>query len=229
MNILLIEDEPDIAELIAYNLQQADYEVTICHNGRQGLSRARLQQDDLIILDLMLPDLGGLEICKVLKADTVLRTTPILMLTAKGDEIDRIVGFEVGADDYLTKPFSPRELVLRVNALLRRTGKGDSAKCADVFSFGTLEVDFEKVKVTVAGAPVRLTALELKLLQFLFQSQGRVLSRDILLDRVWGYEAALTTRTVDVHIKRLRKKLGEAGAYIETVRGLGYRFTESSN
>ena len=227
--MLLIEDDRDIAELVEYNLQQEKFEVEHWANGRDGLEAVRRQPPDLVLLDLMLPDIGGLDICKALKADAATRGIPILMLTAKGEEVDRIVGFEVGADDYLTKPFSTRELVLRVKAILKRMQQDGAVAPAKLFHFGELSVDVDRFKVVVAGAAVKLTALEFKLLQYLYETKGRVASRDALLDHVWGYEAALTTRTVDAHIKRLREKLGSAGAYIETVRGLGYRFCEETD
>lgn len=227
MKILLIEDDKDIAELVSYNLSQEKMGCEVCRGGSEGLSKARRILPDLIILDLMLPDIGGLEICRILKSEAKTKAIPILMLTAKGEEVDRIVGFEVGADDYLTKPFSPRELVLRVKAILKRSREtGTEAKKAPL-SFGILYLDPEKFQVKVGKEEKRLTAIEFKLLQHLLTGKGRVSTRDYLLDAVWGYEAALTTRTVDTHIKRLREKLGKAGDYIETIRGVGYRFREN--
>ena len=227
MKILIIEDDKDIAELLEYNLKQEKFACEIVANGAAGLSKARRALPDLIILDLMLPDMGGLEICRALKADVKTKAIPVLMLTAKGEEVDRIVGFEVGADDYLTKPFSPREVILRIRAILRRLKDKKWEENAQAFQYGTLTVDAAKFEVTVAKKPVRLTAIEFKLLQYLLTTKGRVATRDHLLDQVWGYEAALTTRTVDTHIKRLREKLGKAGDYIETIRGIGYRLTEN--
>lgn len=228
MKILIIEDDRDIAGLIDYNLRQEKLSAEICANGKTGLAQARRALPDLIILDLMLPDLGGLEICKTLKADpdSKIREIPILMLTAKGEEVDRVVGFEVGADDYLTKPFSPRELILRVKAILRRLK--DRKENIMPQSFGLLHIDPSRFQVKVGKEEVRLTALEFKLLQHLLANKGRIATRDNLLDQVWGYAAAVTTRTVDTHIKRLREKLGEAGDYIETIRGVGYRFKEKA-
>lgn len=228
MKILIIEDDRDISELVEYNLKQEKFSTKVCTSGSVGLSEARRMMPDLIILDLMLPDMGGLDVCKSLKLDTKTRPIPVLMLTAKSEEIDRIIGFEVGAEDYLTKPFSPRELILRIKAILRRTKEVSGSKDKDPFSFGLLQVDPEKFEVKVGKHEVHLTALEFKLLQYLFLNKGRVATRDMLLDRVWGYEAALTTRTVDTHIKRLREKLEAAGNYIETIRGVGYRFKEKS-
>jgi two-component system phosphate regulon response regulator PhoB len=229
MKILIIEDDRDISELVEYNLKQEKYTAKVCTSGSVGLSEARRMMPDLIILDLMLPDMGGLDVCKSLKLDAKTRPIPVLMLTAKSEEIDRIIGFEVGAEDYLTKPFSPRELVLRVKAILRRIKEKPTGENLKSFAFGKLQVDPEKFEVKVGKNTVNLTALEFKLLQYMFLNKGRVATRDMLLDRVWGYEAALTTRTVDTHIKRLREKLGEAGDYIETIRGIGYRFKEQTD
>lgn len=225
MKVLSIEDDRDIAELVEYNLRQEKISVETSGNGFEGLKGARKTIPDLVILDLMLPDMDGLEICRTLKSDPKTKNIPILMLTAKGSEVDRIVGFEVGADDYLTKPFSPRELVLRVKAILKRSAERIEKDSA--YSFGLLHLDSDKFQVTVGKKEVKLTAIEFKLLQYLMTTQGRVATRDKLLDQVWGYEAALTTRTVDTHIKRLRAKLKTAGPYIETYRGIGYRFRES--
>lgn len=226
VKILIIEDDHDIAELVEYNLRQEKYSVEVCRNGAEGLNKARRLLPDLILLDLMLPDMNGLEICRSLKSDPKTKGIPVLMLTAKGEEMDRVVGFEVGADDYLTKPFSPRELVLRVRAILKRLKEREFLEKAEPLSFGLLSVDPARFQVKVGKEDVRLTAIEFKLLQFLLGNKGRVATRDMLLDRVWGYDAALTTRTVDTHIKRLREKLGRAGDYIETIRGIGYRFKE---
>ena len=226
MKILVIEDDKDIAELVEFNLKAENFDVDVCHNGQKGLERAQKITPDLLVLDLMLPDLPGLEICKILRKDPKTQSLPILMLTAKGEEVDRIVGFELGADDYLTKPFSTRELVLRIKAILGRSQKGAFKNQAPILSFGVLSLDTEKYEVKVKDQPIKLTALEFKLLKYLFEAKGRVATRDILLDRVWGYDSDLNTRTVDTHIKRLREKLGEAGDYIETLRGLGYRFID---
>jgi two-component system phosphate regulon response regulator PhoB len=224
--ILVIEDDKDIAELVEFNLKAENFRVEVCHNGREGLQRAQKGPPDLILLDLMLPDLNGLEICKELKRDNRTKHVPIMMVTAKGAEVDRVVGFELGADDYLTKPFSTRELALRVKAILRRVqGKGQEPP--GEVAFGILSLDPAKYEVKVKGQATKLTALEFKLLKYLFDMKGRVATRDMLLDRVWGYDSELNTRTVDTHIKRLREKLGEAGKYIETLRGLGYRFVDT--
>lgn len=226
MKILIIEDDKDIAELIEYNLTQEKIGCEVVRNGADGLQKARRLLPAIIILDLMLPDMGGIEICKILKNDSKTKNIPIIIVTAKGEEMDRVVGLEVGADDYLTKPFSPRELMLRIKALLRRIKSDVWNDDASVQSFGILSVDPQRYQVKVGKEEVRLTALEFKLLRYLMGNKGRVATRDVLLDCVWGYDAALTTRTVDTHIKRLRETLGKAGDYIETIRGIGYRFKE---
>lgn len=223
--ILIIEDEKDLAQLISYNLEQEGFRTKIESNGAEGYARAVREKPDFIVLDLMLPKMSGLEVCRSLRAHPQGKAIPVLMLTAKGEEIDRVVGFEMGADDYMVKPFSPRELVLRVKAILKRSKEPETA-VAERLRSGSLEIDPEKHRVWVAGKEVGLTATEFKLLEFLLRSRGRVLSRDVLLDKVWGYDVAVTTRTVDTHVKRLREKLGGAGDTIETVRGVGYRFKE---
>jgi DNA-binding response OmpR family regulator len=223
--ILVIEDDRDIAELMEFNLRAENFRVEVSHNGREGLQKAQKGLPDLILLDLMLPDLNGLEICKELKRGNRTKHIPIIMVTAKGAEVDRVVGFELGADDYIAKPFSTRELILRVRAILRRTQGKDQERQGEI-AFGILSLDPSKYEVKVKGQITKLTALEFKLLKYLLDMKGRVATRDMLLDRVWGYDSELNTRTVDTHIKRLREKLGEAGKYIETFRGLGYRFVE---
>lgn len=226
MKILIIEDDKDIANLAAYNFKQEKWECETVENGFKGLQQARKVPPDLIILDLMLPDVGGLEVCRALKADEKTKRIPIIMLTAKGEEIDRVVGFEMGADDYITKPFSPRELVLRVKAILNRLRNTSRTADEKPVVFGLLSLDPVRHQVAVAQKEIMLTATEFKLLHYFLKNKGRVATRDILLDQVWGYEAALTTRTVDAHIKRLREKMGKAGDYIETIHGTGYRFRE---
>ncbi len=223
--VLVIEDELDLQKVLGYNLKQAGHEVLTALRGRDGLQIARDRNPELVILDLMLPDLPGTEVCKTIKRDPKTKGIPILMLTAKGEEVDRVVGFELGADDYVVKPFSVRELLLRIEAILRRT-QGESA-APQSFEFGWLRVDCDAHRVWVAEREVELTALEFKLLVTLYDRRNRVQNRTVLLDDVWGIEAAITTRTVDTHVKRLREKLGRAGEYIETVRGVGYRFAES--
>ncbi len=226
MKILIVEDERDIAELIEYNLKLEKYVTEIVTNGTQAVNRALRTQPDLVILDLMLPGMDGLEVCRLLKADSRTKSIPVLMLTAKGSEVDRIVGFEVGAEDYLTKPFSPRELALRVKAIMRRIKTTESTEEKPTLTFATIKIDPSRFQVMIGKEEVKLTAIEFKLLHYLMTTKGRVASRDTLLDHVWGYDSMLTTRTVDTHVKRLRSKLGRSGKYLETIRGVGYRFKE---
>jgi len=223
--ILIIEDEKDLQELLAYNLRQAGHTPIIAGSGREGLAVIPDHRPDLVLLDLMLPDISGVEICRKLKSDPATRDLPIVMVTAKGDEVDRVVGFELGADDYVVKPYSLRELLLRVDAVLRRTSPTPAATARGALVFGKLRVDRDAHRVWVDDNEVTLTALELRLLSTLLERRGRVQSRPALLDDVWGMSGDITTRTVDTHVKRLREKLGGAGPYIETVRGVGYRFT----
>jgi two-component system phosphate regulon response regulator PhoB len=223
--ILVIEDERDLQKVLEFNLRQAGHEILTASGGREGLQLARDRSPDLVLLDLMLPDLSGTEVCKALRKDPKTHGLAILMLTAKGEEIDRIVGFELGADDYVVKPFSVRELLLRIDAILRR-GKGEQIGLLPI-QFGRLRVDREAHRVWVDDREVELTAIEFKLLVTLHDRRNRVQSRTALLDDVWGISAPVTTRTVDTHVKRLREKLGPAGDYIETVRGVGYRFADS--
>jgi len=223
--ILIIEDEQDVVDLLTLHLRKAGFALSTATDGAAGLRKAREESPALIILDLLLPKMPGLEICKVLKTDLATRQIPILMLTAKAEEIDRIVGLEFGADDYVTKPFSPRELVLRINAILRRA-KGEVVE-EKKLSIGPITLDQSRHQVTVSDRPIRLTSVEFKLLSMLMRRQGRVQARDRLLNEVWGYESVIDTRTVDTHIRRLCKKLGKASIAIETVRGFGYRIRES--
>jgi len=221
--ILLVDDEADIVELLEYNLRQAGYTVVTARDGASALAEIRRQRPDIILLDLMLPDIAGTEICRRLRRDASTATIPVIMITARGEEIDRVVGFEIGADDYIVKPFSPRELVLRIGAVLRRTSAPEKQTPGERFRIGTLEVDVPQHRVTVDEEEIALTALEFKLLYDLVSRPGRVQTRDSLLERVWGYAPGVETRTVDTHVKRLREKLGSARDYIETVRGVGYR------
>jgi len=224
--ILIVDDEPDILELLEYNLRQAGYSVVTANDGASALSSVRDQHPDLILLDLMLPDVSGTEVCKQLRKDPATELIPIMMITARSEEIDRVVGFEIGADDYITKPFSPRELVLRVQAVLRRTGSRTEPGDSEKLVIGALEINIPRHEVRVAGEHIGLTALEFKLLLDLATRRGRVQSRDALLERVWGYAPGIETRTVDTHVKRLREKLSEARDCIETIRGVGYRMRE---
>jgi two-component system phosphate regulon response regulator PhoB len=219
--ILVIEDERDLVELISFNLEKEGYRVITATEGSTGLETARNSLPDLILLDLMLPGINGTEICKILKKNQKTSRIPIIMLTAKGEEIDRVVGFEVGADDYVVKPFSNRELMLRIKAVLRR---GDLDKPAEkIIRVGQLCIDTSRHRVTCGDEEIVLTTTEFKLLISLAERLGRVQSRDILLKNVWGYNYIGDTRTVDTHITRLRTKLGEAGDFIKTVRGFGYK------
>ena len=219
--ILVVDDEPDIVELVRYNLTQAGYRVVSASDGRQALEMARRERPDLIVLDLMLPVMPGSEVARSLKQDEKTRGIPILMLTARGEEVDRVVGFELGADDYVTKPFSPRELVLRVQAILKR---GAQPAADERIVREPLVIDVGAHTVRLKGKEITLTAIEFKLLHRLARRPGRVFSRDQLLSEVWGYSREVETRTVDTHMKRLRAKLGPVSDWIQTVRGVGYRF-----
>jgi len=222
--ILVVDDEPDAVELIEFNLKAAGYDVTTAADGEGALAKARSVLPNLIVLDLMLPEVDGLEVCKILRRDPKTSGIPIVMLTAKAAEIDRILGLELGADDYVTKPFSPRELVLRVKRLLRTGGGEEGSK--DRIHVKDLTIDVPAHRVEVKGKVVDLTATEFKLLTVLAQRRGRVQSRDQLLQDVWEYDSVIDTRTVDTHMRRLREKLGSAAHYLDTVRGVGYRFLE---
>jgi two-component system phosphate regulon response regulator PhoB len=225
--ILVIEDEEDLQRVLDYNLRQAGHEVLGVKRGDEGLRLAREAKPDLVLLDLMLPDISGTEICKALKDTSGTRSIPVIMLTARGEEIDRVVGFELGADDYVVKPFSVRELLLRIQAILRR-GKNDAPGDEQaMIEFGRLRIDREAHRIWVDEQEVELTALEFKLLLMLYDRRNRVQTRSALLDDVWGIQADITTRTVDTHVKRLREKLEAARDYVETVRGVGYRFVGS--
>lgn len=222
--VLVVEDEKDVVDLLNLNLRKAGgFVVSSASDGAAGLAKARDEKPDFIILDLMLPKMSGLEVCKILKTDAATRQIPVLMLTAKAEEIDRIVGLELGADDYVVKPFSPREVILRIKAILRR---GDGKEAEERLTAGAITIDPARHQVSVNGRPVSLTSLEFKLLRTLMQRRGRVQQRDRLLNEVWGYESVIDTRTVDTHVRRLREKLGKAGDIVETVRGFGYRLRE---
>src|SRR5882724_11913996 len=222
--ILIIEDESDVADLLALSLRKAGFNTSAAADGASGLQKARDNRPDFIILDLMLPKMSGLDVCRILKGDAATSHIPILMLTAKAEEIDRIVGLEFGADDYVTKPFSPREVVLRIGAIMRRA---DTKEEEEHLAVGSILIDAARHEVSVNGKRVNLTSLEFKLLRTLMQRRGRVQPRDRLLNDVWGYESVIDTRTVDTHVRRLRKKLGKAADVIESVRGFGYRLRES--
>lgn len=222
--ILVVDDEPDVLQLVDYNLAGAGYEVVTSCDGVDALKKARAMTPNLIILDLMIPELHGLEVCKLLRRDQNTASIPIIMLTAKAAEMDRVLGLELGADDYVTKPFSPRELVLRVRRLLR--GGATSADQGERIQVGDLLVDIVRHQTLVNGKAVELTATEFKLLTTLAQRRGRVQTREKLLQEVWGYDNVIDTRTVDTHMRRLREKLGVAARHLDTVRGVGYRFVE---
>jgi two-component system phosphate regulon response regulator PhoB len=222
--VLIIEDEPDLARVLEYNLDLAGFAVQVASRAGEGTRMALAQPPDLVLLDLMLPDSPGTEVCRALKSHPSTRHVPVVMVTAKGDEIDRVVGFELGADDYVVKPFSVRELVLRVRAVLRRGEPEAPAAGGSRVTFGRLQIARAAHQVYVDGDEVTLTALEFRLLDTLYERRNRVQSRDTLLADVWGLTLHVETRTVDTHIKRLREKLGPAGDYIVTVRGVGYRF-----
>ena len=223
--MLVVEDDRDIAELVAHYLQRAGYRTEVLNSGSEVLPHVRRQAPDLVLLDLMLPGLNGLEICRAMRSEPTLAAIPIIMLTAKSEEADRIVGLELGGDDYVTKPFSPKELVARVGAVLRRAGRSRSGQRR--LRFGDVLIDAEQHVVTVDGAEVRLTAKEYLLLKYLVEHPGRVLSRDLLLSDVWGYRYTGGTRTVDVHIRRLREKVPVLRDAIVTIKQFGYKLLES--
>jgi two-component system phosphate regulon response regulator PhoB len=222
--ILVVDDEPEAVELIEFNLKQAGFDVVTAADGAEALKKARASPPSLILLDLMLPEVDGLEVCKILRRDPATARIPIVMVTAKAAEIDRVLGLELGADDYITKPFSPRELVLRIKKILQRSGSPEPE--SDKFKIGGLLIDSARHLVSWRGKRIDLTATEFKLLVLLAQRRGRVQSREHLLRDVWEYNSLVDTRTVDTHMRRLREKLGPAAEYLDTVRGVGYRFSE---
>jgi len=219
--IFIVEDEPDIRETLAYNLSQEGFKVEEFSDAESCLEKINKKAPDLLILDLMLPGMSGLDLCKEIRANKSLSNLAIIMLTAKGEEIDRIIGFELGADDYVTKPFSVRELILRVKVILKK--QTESLEHIEEVEFGVIKINLDAHEVSINDDEINLTALEFKLLKHLVQRRGRVQTRDQLLGDVWGYSSEVTTRTVDTHIKRLREKLGSVGDYIQTIRGVGYR------
>jgi len=222
--ILIVEDDKHISKLVKFNLEKANYECAVTATGEKALEALDDRPVELIILDIMLPGMDGFGICRAIKEKEKLKNIPIIMLTAKGEEVDRIVGLELGADDYIVKPFSPRELVLRVKAILKR-GKVEEAK-KDILAAGDIIVDIPKHKVTVKEKPIDLTQMEFKLLVTLMERRSRVQTRERLLSDVWDMGTGVDTRTIDTHVKRLREKLGKSGSLIETIRGLGYKFKE---
>jgi two-component system phosphate regulon response regulator PhoB len=222
--VLIVEDEKDLAELLQFNLRQAGFETISARDGEEALARVRERTPDLVLLDLMLPDVPGTEVCKQLKTSPRTQRVPVIMVTARGEEVDRVVGFELGADDFVTKPFSVRELILRVRAVLRRGPAGEPDALRE--KVGALRLDVAAHRAFVAEAEVELTALEFRLLTTFMSRVGRLQSRETLLRDVWGLAGGLQTRTVDTHVKRLREKLGEGRDQIETVRGAGYRMVD---
>ena len=227
VSVLVIEDEPDIRKTIDYNLSKESYKVIQAASIAEGEKAIAENDIDVVILDLMLPDGSGLTLCRDIKSNSRTKDIPIIILTAKADEVDRVVGFELGADDYVIKPFSVRELILRVKAILKRgTSAKDTAEESS-YSSGDLRLNFDAYQVFINDSEIGLTALEFRLLKHLIDRRGRVQTRDQLLEEVWGYSSSVTTRTVDTHIKRLREKLGPIGNYIQTIRGVGYRFSRN--
>ena len=224
--ILIIEDEPDIRKTLEYNISREGYKVVSVSSLSEGKEQINSSDFSLILLDLMLPDGSGLDLCREIKSDKDKSSTPIIILTAKDDEVDKVVGFELGADDYVTKPFSVRELILRIKAILKR-GESKNETVEVQRQFGELTMDIDSHEVFVNSEQIILTALEFRLLSQLVDRRGRVQSREQLLSDVWGYSAEVTTRTVDTHIKRLREKLGTMGKYVQTIRGVGYKFSRT--
>jgi len=224
--ILIVEDEPDMAELVALRLRREGYEVEVAHDGQEGLRRARAQPPDLVVLDVMLPGMPGTEVAAALRGDPRTAKLPILMLTAKGEESDVVVGLGSGADDYVTKPFSMAVLAARIAALLRRAAAPEAGADAEVVSAGPIRIDRRQHRVEIKGRPVALTATEFRLLLALVAAQGRVLSRNDLIDQALGLDAVVTDRTIDVHLTALRRKLGRTRRCIQTVRGIGYRLAK---
>ena len=228
--VLIVDDEEHIVELLSFNMQSAGYKVLKASNGLEAINIAKREKPQLILLDLMLPGLDGLDVCKEIKMDSEIKNISIIMLTAKGEELDKVLGLELGADDYITKPFSIRELLARVKAVLRRSSKDEQDNNNNIYDFGRLKVDLERHEVKIHDKKIEITLKEFELLEILIKNRGRILQRETLLDKVWGYEYIGETRTVDVHIRYLRKKIEEddkSPKYIETVRGVGYRFNSN--
>jgi len=224
--ILIVEDEVDMADLLAHHLKSAGFSVETVNNGRAALNLIKSQPPTLVVLDLMLPEVSGLDLCRIIKSDAWTSKIPIIMLSAKTEEIDRVLGFELGADDYVVKPFSPREFVLRIRSVLRRRSQGGEP---DLLRAGELVLDRTRHEVRAADRVIDCTATEFKLLTILMERQGRVQDRERLLRDVWGYDALIDTRTIDTHMRRLRDKLGSHGSCIETVRGFGYRLVSPAS
>ena len=227
-HILVVEDEPDINKTVSYNLANEGFQPISALNLEEADIKLSSNNVSLIILDLMLPDGSGLDFCKTLKSSNIYKNIPVIIVTAKGDEVDKVVGFELGADDYVTKPFSVRELMLRIKAILKRNTQEGTSNTNSFFSYEGLSINEESHEVFVENVEINLTALEFKLLKHLVDRRGRVQTRDQLLEEVWGYSSHITTRTVDTHVKRLREKLKDMGKHIQTIRGVGYRFSRLS-
>lgn len=227
-HVLIVDDEPDITGTLEFNLEREGFQTRTAHTGAEAIEQASIEPaPDIVLLDLMLPDTSGTEVCRQLRSLNATKNAAIIMLTARGEEIDRVVGFEVGADDYVLKPFSIRELVLRMRAILRRGSTEPEPESTETLEFGVLKIDPSSHRIWIAGEEIKLTVLEFRLVRTLLQRKGRVQTRETLLLDVWEYEASVTTRTVDTHVRRLRQKLKAAGNYIETIRGVGYRFVET--
>jgi len=224
--VLVVDDEPDVTELLEYKLRQEGYNVAAINDPLMIMGEARRFHPDLVVLDIMMPELNGIQICRMLRADPVMRHVPVIFLTARGEAEDRVKGFETGADDYISKPFDSRELLLRVQALFKRMSQRSEEKAIKSLAVGRVMVDIDKHRLTVGGSEIDLTATEFKLLRLLIERKGRVQSRENLLVNVWNYEADIETRTVDTHVRRLREKLGEDAKIIQTVRGVGYRVVD---
>ncbi|HBF12038.1 MAG TPA: DNA-binding response regulator [Deltaproteobacteria bacterium] len=224
MKVVIIEDEPDIAELVRYNLQKEGYKPVIAKDGFSGLKLVKNESPDIVLLDVMLPGMDGIEVCRKLKSDAVTRSIPVIMMTAKGEESDVVLGLGVGADDYVKKPFSPKELLARVKAVLRRINSLQDEDAKDRIELKDLVIDLPRHEVKVGGTPIVLTATEFRLIHFLASHPGRVFSREQLLNRVIGEDAVVVDRNIDVHIRVIRKKLGKKRDLIETIRGVGYKF-----
>jgi DNA-binding response OmpR family regulator len=222
--VLVVEDDKNILKLLRYNLEKAGFTCFTTITGEDAFNILSSEEIDLVVLDIMLPSIDGLEVCKRIKQNDAYSHIPIIMLTAKGEEVDKIVGLELGADDYIVKPFSPRELILRIKAILKRNAPKEVTR--DILTVGKVKIDIPRHKVTVDAKTIELAPMEFKLLSLLAERRGRVQSRDVLLKDVWGISADVTTRTVDTHVKRLRQHLGKTGKLVETIRGLGYRFRE---
>ena len=224
--ILVVEDDKNISKLVKYNLEKAGFRCQVVITGEEAFEILDKEGVDLMVLDIMLPKMNGFEVCKELRQNPKYASIPVIMLTARGEEVDRVVGFEIGADDYLVKPFSPRELVLRIQAILKRRLAAEPASPKEIITVRNLTVDIPRHRVTINNREIKLTSMEFKLLVTLISRRGRLQGRDQLLSDVWDIDADVTTRTVDTHIKRLRQKLGRLGKMIETIRGYGYKFSE---